>query len=201
MLIYLKETDYVENWLNEGTVPINLASYYRDQERNGNRTPDKNFQITIEGDDIKPGIKIIVDGILYKAPGSGKTTINVKEINGDEVLGRNITYTQAYEDGLVLSMCTELSLDIMKRFKDKKAVIQILDLEKLKESFDRQIGLISQDGLCNYTEMDERNHFLKHVSDSWQKEYRWFWRGFDKEVNVVVPKGVAREVTYKLSSN
>jgi hypothetical protein len=198
MFVYLKETNFVENWLNEGIVPINLASCYRDQERNGNKTPDENFQITIEGDDIKPGIKTIVDGILYKAPGSGKTTINVKEINGDEVLGRNITYTQTYEDGLVLSMSTELSLDIMKRFKEKKAVIQILDLEKLKESFDSQIGFVSEGGICQYTDMDERTHFLKHVGDLWQKEYRWFWRGLDKEVNVVVPKGVARDVTFEI---
>jgi len=86
-------------------------------------------------------------------------------------------------------MSTELSLDIMKRFKDKKAVIQIFDINKLKESFDSQIGFVSEDGFCQYTEMDERNHFLKHVSDSWQKEYRWFWRGFDKIVNVFVPTG------------
>jgi hypothetical protein len=198
MFIYLKEKCFVENWLNEGTVPINLASYYRDQERNGNRTPDENLQITIKGHEVKPGIKNVVDQVIHNPSGLGQTIINGNVISGDEVLGRNITYTQTYEDGLVLSMCTELSLDIMKRFKDKKAVIQILDLEKLKESFDRQIGIISQEGLCNYTKMDERTHFLKHVSDSWQKEYRWFWRGLEKEVNVAVPKGVARDVTFKL---
>jgi hypothetical protein len=199
MFIYLKETNFVENWLNEGTVPIKLASYYRDQERNGNRTPDENLQITIKGQEVKPGIKNVVDQVIYNPTGKGQTIINGNVISGDEVLGRNIIYHQTFEDGLVLSMSTELSLDIMKRFQEKKAVIEILDLEKLKESFDKQIGFLSEGGICQYTEMDERNHFLKHVSDSWQKEYRWFWRGFDKELNVIVPKGIARDVTFKIA--
>jgi hypothetical protein len=120
MYIYLKETNYVENWLNEGTVPINLASCYRYQDRNGNRTPDENLQITIKGEEVKPGIKNVVDQVIHNPSGLGQTIINGNVISGDEVLGRNITYTQTYEDGLVLSMSTELSLDIMKRFKEKK---------------------------------------------------------------------------------
>ncbi len=120
MFIYLKEKKYVENWLNEGIVPINLASYYRDQERNGNRIPDKNLLITIKGDEVKPGINSTVNLVVSDPEEKTSITIIGNIYNSNKVLGVNVNYNKTFEDGLALFMSTELNLDIMKRFKEIK---------------------------------------------------------------------------------
>jgi hypothetical protein len=198
MFIYLNELEHVTNWINGGIIPLNPASYYRNKERSGKFTPDENVQLEISGEKINPGIRDTVEQVIYNPLGT--LTINGNVIRGSEIIGANIIYKQSHEDGLILSLSKTLSIAIFNKLGGKKAVVEIIDIEKLKSAIDSQIGYTGVGKFCEYTETENRNHFLKHKDDSWQEEYRLYWEGIKEPVDVKLPKGIAKDVTHQLLS-
>jgi hypothetical protein len=196
MYIYLKNKEFVSNWINEGKVPLNPASKYSDKERNGVKTPDENIQIEITGEIIRPRIRTTIEKVINIGKGTLIQKGNV--IQDDTIVGKNITYKQSWEDCIILSISKTLSSEILEKLRDKDAVIEIIDFEKLKSSLDKQIGIVGDCKDCIYTETDERNHFLKHKDDSWQEEFRIIWLGIDKTTWVKLPTGIAIDVTHKI---
>ncbi len=83
----------------------------------------------------------------------------------------------------------------MTRFRNKKAVVEILDVEGLRNALDRQIGVECVMRHCEYTETENRNTFLKSTKDSWQDEFRLFWKDVEGPMQVLLPPGTARDVT------
>jgi hypothetical protein len=199
MYLYLKEESHVANWLSGEKIPLKTASTYNKDERNGVYTPDENKIIKIDGDIIKPGIQNAMDNAIRTGGEGIKTTINFdgNVIINNEVIGGNIKYSRKYEDGIILCVSTILSKDLANRF-NKQFVIEIKSLNKVIESFNEQLGVEGISGKCNYTSGDERNHFLKHVDDSWQSEYRVFWPDINYETWVKVPSKIGKDKTHMI---
>lgn len=182
--LYLNEHWHADTWVNGGLIPINPASTYRSMEREGIFTPDENLIHKAEVDlmslspflSIEPGAQI-----------RGLTMTN-NYMNG--VRMPDITDAQYYlDDGLILSFSTRLTRVLAKKMK-KKACVRILNMDQLRSSLDKQLGVKSKGELCRYTASHERNHFLKSELDSWQAEFRLFWP-ITKRVEVSVPCGTA----------
>ena len=117
-------------------------------------------------------------------------------------------FTGEFTDGLILSLSTKPTIEQMKRFRtekdgvvyEKKAGVIVTNLKRVREAFDKQLGVKSTSGRVLYTERSDRNHFLKSKKDDWQTEYRLFWptipAGGSAQVKVpegcVVPLDLAR---------
>jgi len=184
--LYLTKKEWCLNWLNGGEIPINLASHYKSSERSGIMTPDENR--------IHESTKDLNKLKLFKFTDNAsipKFTIKNMEIDGVKVPDI-IDARYELEDGLILSFCNKISKDIALRL-NKKACVKILDVNKLKQIIDTQLGLIGDMGSCIYTNSYTRNHFTKSQDDAWQSEYRLFWK-HNKNENVILPKGLAEAV-------
>ncbi|MDQ6976582.1 MAG: hypothetical protein Q9M75_00555, partial [Ghiorsea sp.] len=113
-------------------------------------------------------------------------------INGSRVPDIiNASYYE--EDGLILSFCNNLNESIALKL-GKKCCVKISNLRKLRKIIDKQVGVKGIMGECKYTEDHNRSHFLKSNEDSWQHEYRMFWRHTENQV-VTIPKGFGKLVT------
>lgn len=184
--LYLTEIEWSEAWINGGEIPIYLASTYLSDERSGTQTPDENL-IHESNFDVpsleQHGIKI------------GKGCSNIRFINptfnGQKHPDIHIEeYRQ--EDGLILSFCNNFSEEIARNL-GKKCCVKIRDMELLRKKVDKQLGYKGKMGNCEYTNDHRRNHFLKSVEDSWQDEYRIFWK-YSKNKKVKIPSGMAEFV-------
>ena len=72
--------------------------------------------------------------------------------------------------------------------------VELTDIAKTKKQLDKRLGIRSEMKKCEYTEDHQRNHFLKHKDDSWQDEYRIFWKSQQGRRWVTIPSGTARIV-------
>lgn len=199
--LYLKNEEFAHTWVNGGIVPLETASYYRtsDNTRNGVYTPDENIIFETKNGFNKLGAKDILNSVIG---GAGAMMVNIT-INGKIMDSNGNVYAegitkQYYEDGVILSLSTTLSIELLERFKTKNSVIKIVDIDKLILSLNEQLGIECTHKLCDYTLDDNRNHFLKHIDDSWQSEYRLFWKGIER-TDVNIPSGLAINVTKELS--
>jgi len=199
LYIYLQKRDHANTWVNGGQVPIHPASKYRDSERKGVKTPDENQLIEISGEGNKSGITDVVNQVIHNPLGT--TIVNGSIYNGNQIVAKDIIYKKQYEDGVILSLSDTLSPDIFIKLDNREAVVKIIDINKLKSIIDDQIGIISDSGICLYTSTDERNHFKKHIEDSWQREYRFIWTGLSETKYVEIPQGIAIDVTHELFPN
>ncbi|MEY3416889.1 MAG: hypothetical protein RL060_1000 [Bacteroidota bacterium] len=182
--LYLTEVEWYMNWVNGGEVPIKLASRYKSNTRNGILTPDEN-QIH----ESKTDLNSLMPFIKFEENFDCKN-INFKNITINGVNLPSIENAKLYkEDGLILSFCNTESEAIAKKF-EKKVCVKILDINKLKESFDKQIGCEGIMENCQYTNSHERNHFLKSNLDEWQNEFRIFWKS-NNEKYLKVPQDIA----------
>ena len=93
------------------------------------------------------------------------------------------------EDGLILSFCNHFKIETANCFQ-KKACVRIINIEKTRKKIDKQLGCKGIMKNCEYTDDHQRNHFLKSVEDSWQDEFRIFWRT-NQEKLVRIPCGTA----------
>jgi hypothetical protein len=185
--LYLSEVEWSNAWINGGEIPISLASTYINKERDGILTPDENLihesPVNLKG--LSP--------FLHFAEGASirHLTITNSRFNGVRI--PDIVNAGYYvEDGLILSFCNSLSGEVAKKLK-KKACVKITNIEKLRKSIDRQLGFKGIMKECEYTNGHQRNHFLKSVEDSWQDEYRIFWKYPTNKV-VKIPSGLAEFV-------
>lgn len=182
--LYLPETEFVETWVNGGEIPLNLASTYRRAERDGKYTPDENL-IYRSSVNLK-----IYEPFLEIGQAVNLTIIDPK-INGrpaPSVFGA----MKLLEDGLVFCCSNSFSKKIAAGL-NSKACVRIFEISKLKDVFDKQLGIEGVMGICKYTDGHERDHFLKSTKDDWQDEFRIFWD--IKEAKWVhIPAGLAEEV-------
>jgi hypothetical protein len=166
--LYLTHESWAGAWIDGGVVPILPASTYKADVRLGTSTPDENLihQSPID---------------IASLRRFGISVQNVKDFTfvGNRCNGipmpecRNADYY--VEDGIILSFSNVASLEIMNRL-GKAACVAILDFDNLKCSLDKQLNTIGVADNCGYTADHQRNHFLKGVLDSWQQEYRIFWK-------------------------
>ena len=185
--LYLTEVEWAEAWINGGLIPISLASSYLHHQRDGIRTPDENLvhESPVDLKSLDPFIHI-ADGASVK-----RLTITNSTFNGQKI--PDIVNANYYsEDGLILSFCNSYSEDIARRL-GKKACVKITNLEKLRKTIGKQLGCKGVMKECEYTDDHQRNHFLKSTEDSWQDEYRIFWK-YPKNKVVEIPKGIAEFV-------
>ncbi|AJY52512.1 hypothetical protein [Halomonas sp. KO116] len=180
MYLYLTKKEWIEPWLNGGEIPINLASTYRKMERNGIFTPDENliYEATHPYS--------VLQGVIALEDVRGITLTNVN-INGYQINHMYIKERRE-EDGLILSFCNHFSERTAHRL-EKEAAIEIIDIDKLIKSINRQTKTKCKRGNCEYTLGHNRNHFLKSYRDAWQDEHRLFWN-HPESINAQIPRGI-----------
>jgi hypothetical protein len=181
LYLYLNEHSYANTWINGGVAPINPASYYKSTDRSGIYTPDENLIHKSEFDlkNLGPGVQV---GNAY---GLTLQNVVVEGVRIPDV--RDAYYFE--DDGLILSFSYRLTRTVARKMK-KKSCVKIIDIKRLKEDLDEQLGVESKAGPCRYTSGHQRNHFLKSNLDEWQAEYRLFWP-VKSRAEVSIPQGTA----------
>ena len=183
--LYLTEVEWVDAWVKGGSIPISLASSYLSEDRAGIFTPDEN--LIHESAVSIPSLR--QHGINIE----GSRNITIKNFTSNGIKLPDIINANYYkEDGLILSFCNSFSVDIANKM-DKKACVEIINIEKLRQNIDRQLGCKGIMDSCRYTLDHNRNHFLKSSEDSWQNEFRIFWRT-TREKWVEIPANSAKLV-------
>ena len=178
--LYLTKKEWVDVWVNGGEIPISLASSYLSKNRDGTLTPDENLihESPVDLKSLSPGIHI---GGNVKDITITNSFINGKRVP-DIISGNYFT-----EDGLIFSFCNVFDKDIAHRL-NKEACVRLNNLEKLRRKIDKQLGSKGVMKECEYTNDHQRNHFLKSTKDSWQQEFRIFWK-YPKNKIVTIPSG------------
>ncbi|MGF6116713.1 hypothetical protein ABIE30_000619 [Janthinobacterium lividum] len=186
--LYLTKPEWQHAWIHGGEIPITAASSYLSDVREGTMTPDENLIHESTFD-----LHQLPDFIFGKNPQiRGGVTFKGCTVNGVPIPDF-VNARRFHEDGAILSFCDNMDAEIMRRF-GKTCCVRILDVHRLKAVIDEQVGLISKMGPCKYTIDHQRNHFLKSSKDSWQQEYRIFWKDTSTR-NVTLPPGISEAVT------
>jgi hypothetical protein len=184
--LYLTKLEWVDAWINEGEIPINLASIYLSNTRDGTSTPDENL--------IHQSVVPIP---YYKQHGisiENCKNVTISNFRSNGIKLPSVKNAKYYlEDGGILSLCNTFDVSIAKKL-GKSACIKILDVETIRKSFGKQLGCKAVMGECQYTTDHQRGQFLKSVEDSWQNEYRIFFPT-TKLKSVRVPARVAEFVS------
>jgi hypothetical protein len=194
--LYLTEKDWVKPWVEGGQVPIGWSSWYKADARGGTKTPDENLIYDAPVDIANLGNMCRLGHI------EGGLTITGSTYNGAPIPDM-INVQHRREDGYLFCLSNRFDSDIAKRL-EKQACVRIENVEELKELIDEQLGIVGVLGECEYTADHRRDHFLKSYKDTWQDEFRMFWRvdmpiqeleAIDKEaVWVTLRPGVAAAV-------
>lgn len=189
LFVYLNKEEWADAWVNGGEVPINTASYYSSDSRGGVFTPDENF--TVESSSSFESMPLVSFSVSNGGSIKNVSVTNCSGPNGpipDYYLNE-----YSHWDGWIMCFCTKQSGRIARKFGGKKACVQIIDFNRLKSSLDEQVGLVSEAKHCQYTKGHRRGHFIKSDEDSWQKEYRLFWKSLDAETRMVqLPPGIGK---------
>ncbi|EFE8088340.1 TPA: hypothetical protein ACYZ6U_000302 [Escherichia coli] len=181
--LYLKCDDFADTWVNGGVVPLFQASTYKNEDRIGVLTPDEN-QIDNSSHDLNS----FGENVIFGKNARGY----IGSITGPGISIKNVWMDRRTEDGLILCLSNRRSNFIAKKLF-KFACVEINDVNKLKDILDEQIGKIGTMGPCSYTSSHHRNHFLKSKLDSWQDEYRIFWKDTEN-IKVEIPPGIAKRI-------
>jgi hypothetical protein len=182
--LYLTKKEWARAWIHGGIVPLNPASFYKSDRRGGTSTPDENIERSLRGISERD-----FEGIGKIHPGA-KVNIQIGEVVIDgETRGADVLFKQEHWDGVILSTCNVYDKCIADRL-EKKACVEIQNIEKLQKEIDDQLRVTSRAEECEYTKSSDRGPFLKSVEDSWQEEYRILWN-IDGLVEVVVSAGTA----------
>lgn len=184
--LYLNDIKYIETWTHGGTVPLRLASSYRSQERRGTSTPDE-CKLTSCYVDPKKAWQVI--GQLIEGASPDNCDVEDVLIIGDVAT----SLTDKFEDGLILCLSNSFDLEAHANRYPKDACVRITDIEHLKSTLDTLIGSTSVMDHCRYTTDHERSPFTKSDADSWQDEFRLYWKDVKEERSVTIPPGMAVE--------
>ncbi|RON65885.1 hypothetical protein BK669_04305 [Pseudomonas fluorescens] len=181
---YLEKPWHAHAWTKGGEIPLFPSSTYRKMERESIYTPDENLTMksTIDVNKI-PGVSFNVE--------AGGSITNVGSIGGSGMPDFHLDELSHW-DGLALCFSGRLDEDVAHRMK-KKICIKVADIDALKSLIDKQLGVVSKAGWCEYTSGHQRDHFLKSDLDSWQVEYRIFWP-INEKVTVKLPAGIGEVV-------
>ncbi|PZU10046.1 hypothetical protein [Sphingomonas sp.] len=186
---YLTKREFAAAWIEGGTVPVNPASYYRSELREGVFTPDEVRQTQMFG--VRPDQLATMQG--YFGAGAGTVVMHNCTING-EAIGFGISNI-IDEDSYI--ECYSLShLRMTRRRMGKESCVRIIDPKALKAVLDEQIGSVSTAGCITYTTGNNRSHFEKSMADRWQDEFRFSWPGVCTGPKfVTLPPGMATPIT------
>ncbi|MDR9768106.1 hypothetical protein RJP56_18760 [Shewanella baltica] len=186
--LYLTEPDWAKSWIEGGEIPINLASSYLSDSREGIMTPDEN----LIHESAVPIPSLRQHG--YHFENVKNLTFTGNYSNGVRLPDlKNANYYT--EDGLILSFCNHFDEKTAERF-GKSACVRILNIDTTRKAIDKQIGCKGIMKSCEYTVSHQRNHFLKSIEDKWQDEFRIFWKS-RKTKWVKAPQGTAELVWLK----
>ncbi|ABM05100.1 conserved hypothetical protein [Psychromonas ingrahamii 37] len=184
--LYLTKIEHVDTWVNGGDIPIALASTYLSDTRSGIMTPDEN--LIHESPIPIPSLKNI--GIRIE----NVRSLTMTNCRGNGMKIPNMKNAHYYkQDGLILSFCNSFNNEVAYKL-DKKACVKVNDIKALCGVIDKQLGRKGVMRSCQYTHSHKRNHFLKHVDDSWQDEFRLFWL-IKENKSVTLPSGVCEFVS------
>lgn len=184
LFLYLEKPSFADAWLNGGPIPLFPARKYLGA-RTGVMTPDEVRQHRIPDGWSRQKLS---DSRFIPASSSADIIFENCAIDGVTINGSLVDLA---EDSQILCLSTMHSQAIQDRL-GKAVCLEVTDIDKLRESFDMQLGRKSVAGAVNYTSGEQRGHFLKSVEDEWQKEYRVAWIGaYSSQVDVIVPDGVA----------
>ncbi len=176
LFLYLGDLKFADAWVAGGKIPISLASTYKSESRGGTMTPDENLIYTF----ARP-LEEFQELITF-VPGM---PIRNLTICGNSANGKplpNVYNASRYvEDGLILSFCHKASDEIMQRL-GKVCCVQITEPGLLLRSIEAQLGPVDNVAPCAYTSGHQRDHFLKSEEDSWQDEFRLFWKKTDEPI-------------------
>jgi len=183
--LYLTKSEWAKTWIHGGEIPIKLASSYLSDNRDGVMTPDENL---IHESEV-PIPSLSQYGFHFE--NVKNLTFTNNHTNGVKLPDlKNANYY--IEDGLILSFCNHFKIETANRFQ-KTACVRIINIETTRKKIDKQLGCKGIMKSCEYTKDHQRNHFLKSVEDSWQNEFRIFWKT-NQEKWVKIPSGTAELV-------
>lgn len=193
---YLTKEEYASTWIDGGTAPVLPASTYRSQERLGTMTPDEVVHQKFSSHGAKRAFE---SGAFGFAPNFvGVVQFENVTIEGFQhqidPIRIDGTFDRFEQDALIDCYSTELSSSLAERL-GKAAIVEVMDIDSLLDQFDGQIGSHSERHLVSYTEGLERGHFMKSVSDNWQREFRAVWTSaLNVSIEVNIPSGFCRRV-------
>jgi len=178
--LYLTNPEWADAWISGGVVPFFTASRYISVERSGTTTPDENLIDNSTFDVHTP-----YNGLLIEGAARGLRFENCI-IEGRRLHG---TVDRYYEDGLVICTSTKRSKFIARKL-GKKACVRILDIKKLIRIVEDATKVSCKAGVCEYTKLHFRNHFMKSTHDEWQMEFRLFWHNV-RDIEILLPPRIA----------
>jgi hypothetical protein len=176
LYLYLEREEWAEAWTGGGVVPLNLASAYRSDVRQGVMTPDELKQQEVKGlapNSRRAFTQMFGDGNFMNCSFKG----NVWEDNTGIHLVEGFS-TCNFEDALILCLSRARSRRLSEQM-GKVVCVKIRDVDALRQVLEAQTGRGWSAGMMRYTEGPDRNHLLKHMSDCWQHEFRLFSTGND----------------------
>ena len=173
--LYLSKKSWAEPWIEGGYIPINLASTYKSEIRDGIYTPDENNIRRLDNLDEERFERIAKIGDSGIGKGSSIRIKVGKYIEGGKTIATDIDFNAYYDDGYVVSFSQTCHKGLMERL-NKEVCVEINDVNKIRRQISSQIGLKGKTRVCAYTSSKNRNHFLKSTKDDWQDEVRIFWK-------------------------
>lgn len=184
--LYLKELSFADIWVQGGPVPMRPASNFLSDRRAGVMTPDEVKQREVFG--LTPDQEVGLGGIFENADFTN-VTYRTKDQVSEIQFGR---VRNQLENSHILCFSRVWSGDLCRKL-ECVAAVEIVDWEKLISSIRDQTGLKVEGSTVEYTRGNNREHFLKHIDDAWQAEFRIAAFGGDTSTDlwVNVPNGVA----------
>lgn len=191
--LYLSKVEWADTWISGGLVPLNLASKYRSEERNGTLTPDESIIQTgqnLSGEDA--------DLIKERIIGPGGIAAKRIQFPSGKVLNNGQLDWRTC-DGVILCLSNVGDVETCKKL-GKVCCIKIPDPKGLFDDISKQLKVMGRFGDCTYTKGPERDLFTKSEKDSWQSEFRMCWPVTEmREVRVrkntamlMFPKGIKK---------
>lgn len=183
--LYLNEVAHAATWVCGGVVPLRPASSYWSLERQGSMTPDE-CSIRDCPTDRDAAWRALGGAFVGATPDNCDVDVTL--------IGRGATWLRdIYEDGLILCLANTFHIENHANRFPKDACVKIVDVGALKSVLDRELGMQSVMGECEYTAGQNRSPFLKSVEDAWQDEFRIYWPGIREPRSIALPAGLAVE--------
>lgn len=186
--VYLEHESFVNTWVDGGILPLVPMSAHRGEERLHQKMPDENLILNAN----MPLEEVRKLGFSFDRTMSMFGIENC--VRSDSTPIPDIFVGELREeDGLALCFANSLSGAIAARF-NRKFCVRIENINAFKAALDAILGAQGVSGGCSYTINHNRNHFLKHIEDAWQDEFRIIWPTLKSARTIKLPPGFATSV-------
>lgn len=195
--VYLNQEWFADAWVSGGPIPINPAAQYLGSETAGTSTPDEVTQRDVH----------YIDPALYnelcEAGFAGGPHGNY--LNGCTVIRKDGTQTVVTgwariwaDETIILSFSKLCELRLQRALSHpvpKKAIVRILDPQRLLDHVSGVLGVQGYASHFNYTRSASRSHDLKGWADRHMAEIRLYWPMSPAEKReVILPPGIGERV-------